>query len=721
MMADYGDYAPQVTPDALPGRPWPHLPDEVSPESTGAEVGQGIEDVGEVMGHHAAVAEDQARITQAQNAENQLQALTLKTTHDPQTGALTKQGQNAFGLTGQYMPGWDSAAQQIVDSVPDPRARLAVQAAAGHMRGGLIEQLDTHEIDQHNAFAAKTSQDSVDIATQAAAANYNNAGIIAANWDRVNSAITVTGQMQGWSPDQVQEAKYQAGVKFHDGIVQSMLSDQKVGMAQAYFDSVKGQLRPQDAKEFEREIQAGQVTASANSILGLYRTNVAAGGTALASLENSNLTPEQQDAVVRQVEQGRGDLAAMRQQDPAIRQQMTALDGAIASGTTGPGSLAQVDSLWQRGALTDDQRLLLRDQVLRSQKKGNAAQSAFDQAASAYTNRQPLDPKNAGDKKGVNLLFSRATVGAPPGSAAYNNAAAEIAARVGVIPENAISYARASLVGGDPKAAAQGAQLLAALQNANPRAYTEATDPQTRAMAARISSAVGAGTDPEVAVNMAREQRSSADQKLLDTAWNAQRPVGDTWQNLESAVLQKGLEGDPNYTESGLHFGNTVPSIPTPMVAEFNDLTKQYFYHTQGNLQEARQLAMNDLKGTWGVSTVNGQRELMKYAPERMFPGLTAEDIRADLTASGHGDAHLIESPETSTNPRMWYLGEKDKFGAWDVALGKNGQPLRYQLPAPDPKKVEAKERADLQKQYVKLQADNAARQADDDRILWRH
>ena len=684
-------YSPQIQPDALPGRAYPHVPEEVPSGAFGGEVGRAVEYAGTEVQQHVNAAMDQARQSQLTDAHNQLQALSLGLTHDPSTGAFTKEGKDAFGISGQYLPKFDEQAANIVAAVPDPRARQAAALAAGQVRNPLSEQLDTHELEQHRQFGIKTAQTSVELAQQTAAANYNHPDILATNRDHIDASLESLAHQQGWSDDMLNESKYQAHVKMNEGVIGNMLADQKVPMAKAYYDAVRAELRPQDAKTFERAIQDGEVSASANSILGAYKQDTNVGADALSKIEQSGLTPEQQAKVTEEVDRGRAALANERRQDPANRRALTALDGSIASGTVTPGALGTVESLWRKGALTDDQRLTMRDQILRAQKKGDQEELSLDYVRDHVESSTPMDGKSAEAKKAVNSYLAFTTMGSPAGSDAYNNAAVAITSRVGVVPESAVSFGRASIVGADPDTAAKGAQLLASLQRANPRAYMEATDEQTRAMAESINSAVTAGASPEGAVNLTREAtaRSATDKKFLDDAWNSQRSPGQKWMTIDSNAIRNGLADDEHYKAPGLHLSNTVPVPPTPMAAEFSELTKQYFYHTDGNLKQAQQLAINDLKATWGVSEVNGSRELMKYAPERMFPYLSKDDIRSDMAASGYGAARLVEGPETgSSGGRVWSLAQKDEFGAWDVVRNDKGMPVRYQLPGqkkPDP------------------------------------
>src|SRR6185437_15540646 len=154
------------------------------------------------------------------------------------------------------------------------------------------------------------------------------------------------------------------------------------------------------------------------------------------------------------------------------------------------------------------------------------------------------------------------------------------------------------------------------------------------------------------------------------------------------------LTEDPAFRGAGIRhvLGLRPPGVPTDatdpkvmnaLMGEFDSLTHQYFNKTGGNLQQAQQLAIADLKGPWGISEVNGKRELMKYAPEHMVPGLTAEMIRDDLRVHGHPDAHLTEDPQYTARSggTVWQLTEPDQFGMYEPVRNDKNQPQLYTLP----------------------------------------
>lgn len=247
-------YEASVQPDSLPGRPAPRFPDEISPQAEGAGIGRAIQDVGSVVQQVVEKAQSQARQTQVTDANNQLQTLMLGLTHDPKTGAFTKQGKDAFGLSSQYLPQYDAQSQAIVDAVPDERARQAAVQMQAHVRNQLSEQLDTHEISQHEKYGIQTAQASVKLAQQQAASNYNHADIIASNHETIDLSLQNLAQRQGWSPDELNQARQEAYSSLHTDVIDRMLADDKPVLASHYLDTVKGEMDSSKAFAASRTI-----------------------------------------------------------------------------------------------------------------------------------------------------------------------------------------------------------------------------------------------------------------------------------------------------------------------------------------------------------------------------------------------------------------------------------------------------------------------------------
>jgi hypothetical protein len=83
----------------------------------------------------------------------------------------------------------------------------------------------------------------------------------------------------------------------------------------------------------------------------------------------------------------------------------------------------------------------------------------------------------------------------------------------------------------------------------------------------------------------------------------------------------------------------------------------------------------------------------MQYAPEALFPGLSAAVVRDDVARTVQDNAAAFEKVDPTkvrltatdrtarTGGQDWALSVPDKFGAYDVVRGQDGNPLTYRLP----------------------------------------
>lgn len=252
-------YQASVQPEGLPGRAFPRLPDEVSPNAYGAGVGQSIEQAsGELQRVHDQMTQ-QAQQTQLQSGHNQAQTVMGNLLQDPKSGAMYQQGQDSFGNRETYLPQFDQHMDQIAQGIADPKARAAFTThVAPQLRNQFTEQLDTHALQQHKEFADKTDLDTIDIAGKTAAMNPNNPNIIASNKDSVDLTIDSMGLRHGWSQAQIDATKQEAFSRFHTNVLDSLLTNNKLPMAQHYLDAARsaGDMDPHTALQLQDMINS---------------------------------------------------------------------------------------------------------------------------------------------------------------------------------------------------------------------------------------------------------------------------------------------------------------------------------------------------------------------------------------------------------------------------------------------------------------------------------
>lgn len=437
--------------------------------------------------------------------------------------------------------------------------------------------------------------------------------------------------------------------------------------------------------------EASFVENTAGGVLDTYRKGgPGAGSVAYQVIDKADIPPELKDKVRERIAAGINQIHAEAREVHGAT--IAGVEERISNGTASEKDRATAQWLYHQNAYSADQFGSAMGGIDRAEKEKVSKTADLEAATDAYANGRPMAPNDAKATKGVDQLFQSLTTSLPAGSPEWMNRAIDIAGKTGVVPKSSSEWALANLVSGKPEQAAQGALLIQRFGETSPRGVGFAVGEKERAMALQISDSTKAGTDPVTAVTMARENAtlSSTQRQMLDEQWKAKTgfAFGKQTALIDPSWIRSGLSDDPRYNPPGL-FSGSVPQPPDQMSAEYAHLVRDYFYHTGGNVDQAQRLAVTDLKSTWGVSEVNGKRELMKYAPEQMFPGLTSDIIHKDIGATlkdagveTTGAVKLAESPSTaSSGGRVWNLTAPDKFGAYDVLRDDEGMPLKYALP----------------------------------------
>lgn len=468
-----------------------------------------------------------------------------------------------------------------------------------------------------------------------------------------------------------------------------MLQEQIVGtiataVNESLFTPEQGyELKQGFIEKLSSQVSEAQVQDAVSRIMGGYQADILAGDKLLAALDGAGYDDATATKIRTEV---RGRLNLLQdERKRAYVQELGALHQDLADGVPSADAEQQAFRLYRRGALETGQYQSLLGQIEGARVAGAKKAAETEAAQAAYDGNQPLDPKDSNARKAMDALFADQVTGVERGSPAYQNYAVEMARRTNIVPSDAVSWARTVVAGDDPAAAATASQFLRRLEDANPSGFQYVEDAKLKAFAAQVNDAVAAGTPPDVAVRVA--QRNTFE--LNDATREAfRKEYSDATRKLREPNPQRLrtlLTGEDRFNPPG--FAGT-PSTPRALQMEFDASVERYYPYTGGDLKAAQELAFRDVRRTWGLSTVNGQPELLKYAPEAMFPGLPVEVVRADIEQSvaplglEGSKVSLVPSPATGrTGGRQWYLGTVDEFGAPDIVRDASGKPLNYVLP----------------------------------------
>lgn len=422
--------------------------------------------------------------------------------------------------------------------------------------------------------------------------------------------------------------------------------------------------------QFHTALDKGLVSARTDPAIeqlsNLARDDVQLGDAALAAIENrDDLSFDDKTEIRKGYEKQRNLLAFERSRQFA--EQSGDFAKRLAGGAHGQDTEHENLALYKQAAISVDEYQSNQSTIQRNADKN--AEDAVDMTAvlEAMNGGRGLDPTNTKQRKVLDKVFKAGAgmAGMEQGDPRWQASAINIAKRTNVLPESAQAWARVNMMSGDPNQVAQGATFFARAQEANPAAWDYDADPKIAAFAEQMNANLSAGVVTERAFEMAHknvyEQTDYQRQEL------AKRYRDDKVAKDNSDTLRGSLNGDSEFDHSFLGMGG-APTPTLAMQADYNGAVERMYSYVNGDIGQARKLAYDSIKSRYGYTQMNGEPEIIKYAPEKMYPGLTPEIIRNDVanTIAGlSGSSAALEKPAGLRTP-----GNLDP---WNRKVLKNG------------------------------------------------
>lgn len=700
-------YQPEVSPEDLPRKVVP----EMRPDS----VGPALERFGDTLSQ-------KYQADSATWAGEQVANFRLKAIGDLEDMKAKAPAGDPGNFTQSYLSQYDKSAQALIGtSASNPYAGAMVNRGLSQLRDTLAQHTMEWEATQRVQYQNQSLQDNLDKQLPLVRAHPELATQVGSTlMDQVNSTRNdpATKAKYARSMDTALTRSAALGITDRDPL--GVLTQLQSGGTAT--DPVLSRLQdPQARSEVLEAAQSGVVKNLSQAVLEGYRNGgPAAGQAAYGAIDKIQLpgTDEQQQDLREKIRDGirtaHGQLIAQQQQ--VLAPQVMAVEEGLKSGQPTAATRAGVWDLYHKNALEPEVAGSYLGDIDKANFKNAVDGAGMKLVQDAWDGKNFLDPKDADQKTDANNWFIDRTDAAqlPQGSQGWINMAAEFARRTGMVPEPVSAWSRSVLVGSnDPKQVMQAVDAIDRVRAASPRGFAYLDDDgKTGAMADSIDRLTKSGVDPAQAVTMARANAAAgdSDRKRLDALWGQANPFGPRDDNIAN-VLKGQINSDPRLSEYHWYKPNAVPAIPPAMQADYYAATRAYFNYNGGNKDAAQAAAARDIGNTWGLTRMNGEPQITRYAPERMFrapnggPGLTAEDIRTDIQqtvlkspeAFQHwdpekramtafhvepGNVQLVESPQTAlTSGRTWGLSYMTEAGVTEALYGKDGKPLAYNLP----------------------------------------
>lgn len=309
-------------------------------------------------------------------------------------------------------------------------------------------------------------------------------------------------------------------------------------------------------------------------------------------------------------------------------------------------------------------------------------------------NNFPLDPNDKENQNAADSYFSQNL------EAAFNlkdeaslNAVAELSSRTGLIPSQIKSIFNTGATSKDPAIVLPIAKMYGQIFDNNPAAATEIPT-STMAYYSNVYDLTRSGMSDDKAVETAYRLTYEQDDRTKQMIAS---------QIRETDYIKKRDKAAQSNVDDFVGFFEFSPKVDKPGTAnreysrDYQTLFDANFADSGGDIDLAKKITNAQIKKRWGVTTINGDKEVMRYAPEAVY-GLNEsgagnwvegqwQEEKKQLESTIFGglpkDSNIILVPDAHTSRDYSYAIMIKQTGSDDIPtykplLGDSGQPSRF-------------------------------------------
>ena len=311
--------------------------------------------------------------------------------------------------------------------------------------------------------------------------------------------------------------------------------------------------------------------------------------------------------------------------------------------------------------------------------------------SNAMTNGEPLDPKNPIHKQAVenayetrSMQYSSLSLSPAEQQQARQELlqyGTNLAVKTNIMPPQMKADMRRYAIAGTPRSVVQMANTFRVLEREAPQTL-DGIGREQQAIYSSVASLDRAGMPVADAVELARKNAKVTPELKAEYRQSLSQIDSTSGDRLQSAMnADSGLNPWYNW----LPMTDNKPVMTPALSASYAALEQEYYTLTGGNIDEASTLALREVQRTFSPSSINGDRKMMAYAPER-WTGLESDQLRGQLKTltKKHGfpvdDAMIVSDAQTAvdTIPKTYAVYKLDETRLPTILMGEDGQPVRF-------------------------------------------
>lgn len=327
--------------------------------------------------------------------------------------------------------------------------------------------------------------------------------------------------------------------------------------------------------------------------------------------------------------------------------------------------------------------------------KAQQKEFAANRLELSIQNNFPLDPTDKNNQEAADNYFEKnLQSGFSLRDENSLNAVAELSSRTGIIPSQVKTIFNTGATSKDPEVVLPIAKMYGQIFDNNPAAATDMPS-STMAYYTKVYELNRTGMPEDKAVETAYRLTYEQDDR--------------TKQMIASQVRDKDyMKGRDKAAQANINSFYTLGGFSSPgadkpginnreYLRDYQTLYDANFAETGGDAKLAQKMTDAQVKKTWGVTSVNGKEEIMKYAPEAAY-GITSsgagnwiagqweedkKQLASKMFGGLPGDSEIVMIPDAITPRDLSYGVMVKQTGSDGVPIyhpyyGDNGQLVRF-------------------------------------------
>lgn len=177
--------------------------------------------------------------------------------YDPQNGAFTKRGKDAFGVVDEYVPQYKKQLDDIEGGLANEDQKNQFRAIRSTLEANLQDSLQKHVFTESKKFSDETNLGGVKALTDDAVLNYQTPGRVQQNIEKQKAFLEGYAQDNGISGPAKENFFNTQISKTYTAVLERMLANGQDREAKAFFDENRSGFHADDIATVEKQLKIG--------------------------------------------------------------------------------------------------------------------------------------------------------------------------------------------------------------------------------------------------------------------------------------------------------------------------------------------------------------------------------------------------------------------------------------------------------------------------------